>query len=234
MNHQGILKFKRKASKRKNLDPFPTMGSQPDRLRKLRREPSVRSGRLLPYGYIVLFSVCFRLCSAATAVQGGSAKGFALRTPATLAEDLRRERQSMVQFAKDCTEQKSFRSVEVDAAPSSPTVVNSPQLRSATYKSDQGSQGNTSDVDVNVFKGPSVEFTWKPTKQGYRKVTMCGSWTGWKEHYVLEKCIDSDALKVVVNDIPSGFHQFKVSMLVLIPSLFSGANGQYRIVSTFS
>ena len=64
-------------------------------------------------------------------------------------------------------------------------------------------------VEVNTFIGPNVEFHWKPQKDA-KKVTMCGSWTGWKDHYNLSRNLQSGLYEVVVADIPNGDHQFKV------------------------
>ena len=66
-------------------------------------------------------------------------------------------------------------------------------------------------IEMNTFVGPKVEFHWKPDKKGAKKVTMCGSWTGWKDHYTLTLNADTGLYETLVDKIPEGEHQFKVS-----------------------
>jgi hypothetical protein len=71
-------------------------------------------------------------------------------------------------------------------------------------------------IEMNTFVGPKVEFHWKPKKQGAKKVTMCGSWTEWKDHYTLAFNADSGLYETLVDNIPDGDHQFKVSSRISV------------------
>jgi hypothetical protein len=85
----------------------------------------------------------------------------------------------------------------------SPKSAPRPNLKSALKLS-------VAKVEMNTFTGPKVEFHWKPEKQGAKKVTMCGSWTGWKDHYNLTLNADTGRYEALVDEIPEGEHQFKV------------------------
>ena len=75
---------------------------------------------------------------------------------------------------------------------------------------------STSEADMNTFTGPRVNFYWKPEKEGAKKVTMCGSWTGWKEHYNLSRNLQTGIYEAVVDNIPIGEHQFKVCNCLIL------------------
>jgi hypothetical protein len=73
-------------------------------------------------------------------------------------------------------------------------------------------------VEMNTFTGPKVNFYWKPKagKEGAKRVTVCGSWSGWQDHYNLSLNMDTGLYEVQLEDIPNGEHQFKVSFLFFV------------------
>ncbi len=64
--------------------------------------------------------------------------------------------------------------------------------------------------EIRTVPGPDVEFTFPADSIASDKVTLCGSWSNWKEHWNLTRDGVGSDLRVMVRGIPPGLHHFKV------------------------
>ena len=79
-----------------------------------------------------------------------------------------------------------------------------------------GSSGNRDPMKCksrpspDVVDGRNVEFMYASRGELCKKVVLCGSWSGWKQHYNLTSDGKSETWRVTVPSIPEGVQHFKV------------------------